>query len=751
MSFNLSAQIFQPALPAPPQTTQVSPNPNQKIRVPRPDAPAKEDVYVESVSQEVEGSIRHMRGAVRIETTDMQLKADEVDYDEDTGEAQARGHVHFEHFVRGEVVDCDKADYNLDDETGTFWNISGTAQAQVQARPGLLTTTTPYYFHGKWAERLKDHYILHDGFLTDCIIPRPWWVLKAPVFDIIPGDHAIARRSWFYLAKIPLFYTPYFYKSLKKEPRRSGILIPDFGNNSLHGKFVGYGYYWAISRSFDLTYRGQYFSQAGLANHVELRGKLSEKTGFDLSVFGIHDNQTTTPSDSGVRINLTAKSDLGNGWQARADVDYLSSFNFLQSFTQSFYEAVFSESHSVGVVTRHWDDYGLSFVVDRNVNFLSVTPGDAVEIRKLPEVDFSEREHEYYLGILPMWVSFDSSAGFLDRSEPDYQTRQFVDRLDVAPHVTTVFRWDNFELVPTFGIRETEYGASFVNGQANGASILRSSQDLTVDLILPALARVFTAPKWLGDKVKHVIEPRVQYKYVTGVDDFERIIRFDENDLVTDTNQVEFSLTNRLLAKDKNGTVTDFLTWELKYARYFDPTFGGAVVAGQRNVIDSSVDLTGFTFLDGPRHSSPVVSVLRVQSKVGFEWRMDYDPLLHRISNSSITVDGRIHQLFWSVGNTLVREDPVLAPNANQFRTRIGYGNPNRRGLNYGFDVYYDYKNGMLQWWQTQATYNTDCCGFSIQYRRINSGTRDFSQMEAAFAVSNIGTFGTLKKQERMF
>ena len=51
----------------------------------------------------------------------------------------------------------------------------------------------------------------------------------------------------------------------------------------------------------------------------------------------------------------------------------------------------------------------------------------------------------------------------------------------------------------------------------------------------------------------------------------------------------------------------------------------------------------------------------------------------------------------------------------------------------------------------TQVTYNTDCCGLSLQYRRINIGTRDESQIRVAFAISNIGTFGTLKRQERIF
>jgi LPS-assembly protein len=254
--------------------------------------------------------------------------------------------------------------------------------------------------------------------------------------------------------------------------------------------------------------------------------------------------------------------------------------------------------------------------------------------------------------------------------------------------------------------------------------------------------------------VKHIIEPRVTYKYVTGIDNFANVIRFDENDLVTNTNQIEFSITNRLLAKDKNGTISDFLTWQLYYDRYFDPTFGGAVVAGQpdqRNVLLSTIDLTGYAFLDRPRHSSPVVSALRLQSKVGVEWRTDYDPLRHGISNSSVTIDGRINQYFWSLGHTEVHTDPVLMPSANQLRASVGYGGYTRRGWNYSGSAYYDFRQGRLQYWQTHVTYNTDCCGFSVQYRRFSVGTRDDSQIQVAFAVANLGTFGTLKRQERVF
>jgi LPS-assembly protein len=50
-----------------------------------------------------------------------------------------------------------------------------------------------------------------------------------------------------------------------------------------------------------------------------------------------------------------------------------------------------------------------------------------------------------------------------------------------------------------------------------------------------------------------------------------------------------------------------------------------------------------------------------------------------------------------------------------------------------------------------QATYNTDCCGFSFQWRRFAFGTLNDDQFRLAFTVANVGSFGTLKKQERLF
>jgi LPS-assembly protein len=71
--------------------------------------------------------------------------------------------------------------------------------------------------------------------------------------------------------------------------------------------------------------------------------------------------------------------------------------------------------------------------------------------------------------------------------------------------------------------------------------------------------------------------------------------------------------------------------------------------------------------------------------------------------------------------------------------------------LGAAFGVYYDLLKGAMVFSQLQVTYNTDCCGLSVQYLRVNLGTRDESIYRFAFSISNIGTFGSLNRQERMF
>jgi len=738
------------------------------VRIPRITTLSRNELQVVGVTQTHEGEWFRLRGAAQVETVDALLRADEIDYNEATGYVEARGNASYESFDRGEEIQAERIEYWLRENTGKFYVVRGSAPTKIEYRPGLLTTNNPFVFQGKWAERLKDRYILHDGFVTNCRLPNPWWVLRGPKFDIIPGDRAIAYQPWFRLRGIPLFYTPAFYKSLEEQPRRSGFLMPNIGNSSRRGMMFGIGYFWAINRSYDTTYRAQYFTQRGLAHHVDFRGKPWRNSDFNTIFYGVQDRgelqeDGTRIKQGGYMIAVTGKTDLPAGFYAQGEINYLSSFVFRQAFTETFNEAVNNEVHSRGFVRKDWAGESFNVVFERSENYQSTNEGDRISIRKLPQMEFRARERELFRGV-PVWVSLESAAGLMRRNQPLFQTRKFVERLDLAPRVMTALRWKEFTLLPYAAIRETLYGSSFEPGQpgeppnyaVTGNGLLRSSQEYGVELILPSLARVFDQPKLfgkpLGEKMKHVIETRGGYRKVRGIDDFDRYIRFDDFEILSNTEEIDYSLTNRLYVKSR-GAVREVMSWQLWQKRYLDPTFGGALVEGQRNTLLTQTEMTAFAFLDRVRRQSPVVSSLLLNPSgfLGIEWRTDYDPVRKRFANSSVTANMRGSKYFVSLGHNQVRSQQELSPAANQLLALIGVGQSDRRGWSAAFSTVYDFKDARFQYATTQVGYNSDCCGFSVQFRRLSYGIRDENQFRVAFAVANIGSFGTLRRQERVF
>jgi hypothetical protein len=51
-----------------------------------------------------------------------------------------------------------------------------------------------------------------------------------------------------------------------------------------------------------------------------------------------------------------------------------------------------------------------------------------------------------------------------------------------------------------------------------------------------------------------------------------------------------------------------------------------------------------------------------------------------------------------------------------------------------------------------QVSYNGSCCGISVEYARLSLGTlRDENQLRFALVIANIGTFGNLHRQDKIF
>jgi LPS-assembly protein len=143
------------------------------------------------------------------------------------------------------------------------------------------------------------------------------------------------------------------------------------------------------------------------------------------------------------------------------------------------------------------------------------------------------------------------------------------------------------------------------------------------------------------------------------------------------------------------------------------------------------------------------------------QWNFDYDALNGRISASTVLADYRVDNIFFGGGHAFLNAPgEVLAPPStvaelekfNQFRLLAGYGHPNKRGVNVATNVGFDVNLNFVQYGAVQATYNWDCCGISVEYRRFALGSvRNENQVRFALTLANIGTFGNLRRQERLF
>jgi LPS-assembly protein len=202
--------------------------------------------------------------------------------------------------------------------------------------------------------------------------------------------------------------------------------------------------------------------------------------------------------------------------------------------------------------------------------------------------------------------------------------------------------------------------------------------------------------------------------------------------------------------------VREVATWEIDQKYFLDPTFGGALVTGQRNVFTTTEELTGIAFATQPRHLSPVVSRFRAatSSHTDTEWDLDYDFQLGRINESTLLVNYNLGSFTIGGGDALLQ---IPQPNAlplkyQQFRAALGWGGLTRRGFSAATSLGFDAETRQLQFATAQTTYNWDCCGLTLEYRRYAiANVRNENLFRFTFSLANIGSFGNLRRQERLY
>ncbi len=555
---------------------------------------------------------------VDIKFGDSRLQADFVRYTPSTQEAYAEGNVILD--KGGSRLTAESLVYNLDTETGTFFQARGYADPNI-------------YFEAKRVEKISDNeLVLHDAIFTACTQPIPYWSFRVGRGLLRLDNYAYLHNLRFKVGRIPIFYTPYLIWPIKSD-RAAGLLFPEFGFSRRGGTVISNAFYWPLRRNMDATYFLDYMSLAGWGHGLEYRYVPSPNGNGLFTGYYIHDEVAASEPRPGVptdrwAINYAHHQDFDSGWRLVANANFISDFNYYLDFVRDLRQSSNPQAVSNLFLTRNWGFYSVNIRGERREQLVNVLVPPAVYNDPIfqtqeetitrwiqPEIELRGRRQR--LGNLPLFLTLEASADSFRKSDAN----AIYQRFDFYPTFSSQLSpvpW--LDVSASAGVRDTYYtqsqrsdlgcdnlpntgdfgeGDGIINTETDrdGDGLFTAADDVGCDglnvpgqsgaqngrldgektlivdegfnrklftggltLIGPKISRIFNRPdSTFSPQYKHTIEPTLRYSYSSEVERVDHVIRFDEIDAVAgNTNFLTYSLVTRLFAKRPAGALQEY-------------------------------------------------------------------------------------------------------------------------------------------------------------------------------------------------
>ncbi len=759
---------------------------------------ATDELKVDAARQTVSGPenarVFVYEGNVDARIGTYRLQADKVTVYEATNKVVADGNVVFDQADQQRITGS-QAEWNYRTKTGFFVNSTGfTNQTQDGTR---------LYFTADRIEKISlDTIVAYNVQVTACDEEVPKWSFHAKRAKIKTGDRVRVYSPNLRLKGLPVIYMPYASVSIKQRDRASGFLTPTVGGSGAKGFRISNAYFRTLGRSADLTLRNDIYASRGIGFGADLRTRANSRSFLNVGFYVVKDRifgnsaDATHPDQGGSSLYAEGVHYFPNGFIAAADVNITSNLSYRQVFSDSIQQAISPEERSQVFINKDHNDYSLNFLARTQVTSL---PTSRIRIRELPSISIEKRGSPLsFLDKIPVYFSFEASADGVSRKETVEDLVSFrrdaggdpiispslVQRLDFHPRLQLPLYFFGISVTASAGGRVTFYSNSIdpVNRAILSKNITRAYGEYEIDVRPPALAKDFH--RGSGFFFRHVIEPYITYRRISGVDNFDRVIRFDYTDAVADTNEIEFGISNRFFTRRSTETVSsaavkaaraggtsvstqpyEALTITVRGKYFFDRFFGGALIPGQRNQFYPINTLSGFSYGGVPRRFSPlnIDARYRPRADLFVDLRTDLDTRGGGLRAVSTTfgINRPLIQAFQSFYYTRAVElVPSLARFADargqeagtirgsQYSPSIFVGN-RERGLYGGASFFFDFQsrpgrgNSSLISSTVTLGYSWDCCAVTAQHYSFDVGVRKENRVVFGFRLNGIGTFGT--------
>ncbi|MCH7851653.1 MAG: hypothetical protein IIC41_02585 [Candidatus Marinimicrobia bacterium] len=189
-------------------------------------------------------------------------------------------------------------------------------------------------YRGELLHRFPNNiYYIRRSIYTTCDLDAPHFYFAASRMKMLQGDKIIAKPVVFYLADVPLLALPFAIFPNKAGGRRTGWIMPGYGESRRDGQYLqGLGYFWAINDYADATTSLDFYTKRGLKAVSRLRYNRRYRFSGTLALtfFKLIDDKDI--------VNLFSdRSSLkwGASWQHRQTIDPTQHFNVNARYTSS--------------------------------------------------------------------------------------------------------------------------------------------------------------------------------------------------------------------------------------------------------------------------------------------------------------------------------------------------------------------------------------------------------------------------------
>jgi len=379
----------------------------------------------------------------------------------------------------------------------------------------------------------KETYFIEDGQFTTCDDEDcPHYYFTASKMKVIHKQQLIAEWIFLNFGGVPLPVPLPFAVFPIESGRRSGIIIPAFGQSGTYGTyFTKFGYFWAMSDYMDLTFDADYYTRGSF----DLRSRYRYVKKYDYTgnvQLGYKFRMNGESSDPGYSESKDWSIRINHNQQITPTLKLDGNLNFTTSSylaknEMNLNEAITDNVYSSASLFKSWEESG---------NSLSINYSRTQELRKntiseiLPSLTFSLAQKYPFrdnVGTQEWYESFGysytgqfqnnrnkNSEGLKIRGGIQHNLQASLSSkigyFNISPNVRYNESWYNKQITRQIAINDT--GGSFI--QTNDVHKLSAVRTFSMGVSASTKFYGMFNINSLGvNAIRHIVTPSISYSY----------------------------------------------------------------------------------------------------------------------------------------------------------------------------------------------------------------------------------------------